>query len=328
MPSTKGKSTVNAKRCRTRRTKSKTRSRTVKKNTSTASTDQRVHPHPTTPPITIFASTIPLHPQSAKQTTNATQTFTYSNLKPHPTPVTHTRKTPHFQEVHQQRISPKATFRVFYFVHVPKTGGVALKKCLQEQCCVMSASTYSPQSLLLWGRSNHKQTPNYTRVLSRGHMSVTDVDPSVPTFCILREPYSRVRSAFRFLKEGGQHSEVWECPEREMMQLFKKHRIQTISDIFTLRDTALRKRILEHPHMRPQHEFICAKGTTDVLVDHVFVLETLRAHDIAQLLHIPSFRLEQRNKSRIPYTLSPQDKQHIQNHYQNDFIVYNRYCRT
>ena len=201
----------------------------------------------------------------------------------------------HFPKIHTHntlsRSPPTASFTesnlpfILLCARTPpkkKTGGVALKKCLQEQCCVMSASTYSPQSLLLQGRSKHKQTPNYTRVLSRGHMSAIDVHPSIPTFCILREPYIRVRSAFRFLKEGGQHS-----------------------------------------------EFICAKGTINVLVDKVFVLETLRAHDIAQLLHIPSFRLEKRNKSRVPYTLSPKDKQHIQKkHYKHDFTVYNRYCRT
>ena len=294
--------------------------RAVRSSSTVRAAKARLSPHTT---ISVFTSNVPLHPKSTKQATRPTRTFTYINIKRHPSPTNRVR----FQETHQQPIPARSVFRLFYFVHVPKTGGVALKKSLQEQCSVMSVSTYSPQSLLLRGESRPKQ-PAFTRLLSRGHMSVTDVHPSIPTFCILREPYSRVRSAFRFLKEGGKHGEVWECPEREMMELLQSNKIHTISDIFTLRDATLRKRILNHPHMRPQHEFICAKGTTTVLVDNVFVLESGPAHDVANMLHIPRFRLEQRNKSHAPYTLSVQDKRHIRKHYEKDFIVYNRYCRS
>jgi len=225
-------------------------------------------------------------------------------------------------------IAKNALFRLFYFVHITKTAGVALKKCLQEQCAMPTMSSYAPQNLLLQGTPvvrNKKRFPSYTRFLSKGHLTVNELDCRMPTLCILREPLSRVRSAFRFLAEGGKHGEVWQYPERAMMELFRAHRIASLSDIFELQNTALKKRILEHPHFRPQSEFICAPNTTDVLVDHVFVLESFDAKAVANVLHIHAFTLEHRNKSEFEYELSHTDKEYITDYYKDDIEIYKRY---
>lgn len=257
--------------------------------------------------------------------------FVYTNLK-------HTNKsTEHIDyelcEYTQSPISQKAIFKLFYFVHITKTAGTALKKCLQEQCAMPTMSTFAPQNMLLQGkpifRNNKKQKhPSYTRFLSKGHLTVNNIDPRIPTICILREPLSRVRSAFRYLSEGGKHGEVWDYPERAMMELFQKHNISYLSDIFELKDSVLKKRILEHPHFRPQSEFICAPNTLDVIVDHVFVLESFDAKEVAKLLNIYPFKMEQRNKSEIKYDLTKKDKEHIREYYKDDFEIYARYVKS
>jgi hypothetical protein len=259
----------------------------------------------------------------------------YTNLKrlaePSRRPNTTSNPYPPLGENSELRmISPDASFRLFYFVHVPKTGGVALKKSLHDHHSVQNLSTQSPQNMLIAGRSfqtpNKKTCDSYSRVLSRGHLSASDIDPRVATFCMLREPCSRVRSAFRFLAEGGKHGEVWDYPERAMMSLFQKHRIRTISDIFELKDPGLKRRILTHPHMRPQHEFVCAPKSDEVIVDDVFVLEQFDANRFARLLRLKDFALDVRNKSQIPYTLSATDEQHIREYYARDFELYARFA--
>ena len=252
--------------------------------------------------------------------------YTYINLKQ--TSLAKKSSFAEFCEYTNAPITKHALFQLFYFVHITKTAGVALKKCLQEQCALPTMSTYAPQNMLLQGKPimrNKKKYPSYTRFLSRGHLTVNDIDPRIQTLCILREPMSRVRSAFRFLSEGGKHGEVWDYPERAMMELFKKHNITSLSDIFELKNNALKKRILEHPHFRPQCEFICAPNTLDVLVDHVFVLETFDAKEVSNVLNIRPFQMEQRNKSEIKYSLSAKDKKYIQGYYKKDLLIYQRY---
>jgi hypothetical protein len=253
--------------------------------------------------------------------------FRYNNLKR----VETSAKLPMLQEIPQfQSLAAHAIFRVFYFVHVPKTGGTALKLSLQDRQALMHSSVMTPRNMLLQGLHvkqphSNKRTPSYTRVMSRGHLSATDIDPRIRTFCFLREPYSRVRSAFRYLLEGGEHNELWDFPERKMMQLFRTHKIRALSDIFELRNTQVKEEILNHPHMRPQHTFVCEKGTIKVLVDHVFLLEYVRTKDIATLLHIPDFTLAHKNKSHLKYALTEKDTQSIQEHYQTDIDLYEKY---
>jgi hypothetical protein len=292
----------------------------------------------------VFASHIPLHKNSPHRK-QPERVYQYANLKrlaepPHTNTTTNHNHShdpyPQLGESAEIRIPSDAVFRLFYFVHVPKTGGVALKKSLHDHHSVQNLSTQTPQNMLIAGRPIRTTTTTttqttktcgcYSRVLSRGHLSASDIDPRVATFCMLREPCSRVRSAFRFLSEGGKHGEVWDYPERAMMNLFQKHRIRTISDIFELKDPTLKKRILAHPHMRPQHEFVCAPKSDEVIVDDVFVLEQFDANRFATLLRLKDFALDVRNKSQIPYTLSATDEQHIRQYYARDFELYARFA--
>ena len=280
-------------------------------------------------PIIVFSSIMPPYtPEQYEHHKRATNVFNYKNLKQ--TKIL--SELPSLEE-HSQipSILPESIFRVFYFVHVPKTGGVALKLSLQKHALPHS-STHAPQNLLLMGqgqrtisKNTHTYVPSYTRFLSRGHLSARDVDPRIPTLCILREPFSRVRSAFRFLLEGGKHSEVWNFPEKQMMKLFQKHNITAISDIFERCDDNIREQILNHPHMRPQHTFVCNPDSSKVIIDHVFLLEHLRADEVASVLCIPTFKLVHNNQSHVPYTLTDKDKKYIQKYYHKDIEMYERY---
>ena len=211
-------------------------------------------------------------------------------------------------------VPAKARVRLVYFVHVPKTGGAALKLALHASAAaVPSCSTV--QSVLLRGRRRHQ----YTRVVSVGHNGVRDVDPRVPTFCILRDPYERIRSAFRYVMEGGKHAAVWTMPQKHTMDKWTTRGITTVADLFAT--PAQRTETLAHPHFRPMTTFVT--DTTGALaVDKVFFQDALDPRAIAAYLGIAPFALPVKNQSGRPYTLTSADRACVAKHYAEDIALY------
>ena len=212
-------------------------------------------------------------------------------------------------------VSTKAHVRLHYFVHVPKTGGAALKLALQNSNSVIPSCT-TVQSVLLRGLGHNR----YTRVVSVGHNDVRTIDPRVPTFCILRDPYERIRSAFRYVMEGGKNAPIWNMPQKHTMNTWRKQNIRSVSDLFAT--PARRKTTLEHTHFRPMTEFV-TDVTGKMIVDHVFFQEELDPHSIADYLGIRPFELPVKNSSDLPYTLTESDRECIATYYANDLILYN-----
>lgn len=283
-------------------------------------------PHPSSqtrpPPLYIFSAVIPLHPNDARH--RWTVDVTYSNLKPSPS---HLRLLSPLREcafrlpLHRHPASRPRAFRVFYFVHVPKTGGAALKLSLAAVADRMNSLRQPPQNLLLPGKTRG----SYVRVLSRGHLGARAVDPRLPTFALLREPLARIRSAFRFVLGGGKGSAVWGDDNRviqELRDVFAAQRIRTISDIFEA-PLAVRRRILGHTHFQPMTDFVCdAAGR--LLIDRVFRMEALGddATELSKHLGVRPFPLVHTNRSHVAYTLTPRDREHLERHYAGDIALY------
>ena len=270
--------------------------------------------------IHLFASHIPYHPSDPRFT--KTTIHRYSNLKRVPRGC----NLPKLREkVFNLPTDRHTTMRVFYFVHIAKTGGVSVKCALRDIAYPQNSMCQPPQNLLVPSvKSKH-----YTRILSRGHLRARDIDPRLRTFAVLREPMARIKSAFQFIQEMGAHSEVWGRSNftiHEMHNLFRRHRIRTISDIFTLSDTQVRTRILNHEHFRRMWDYV-SDTHGNFIVDHVFLLETMRARTLVEHLHIQPIKLQHRNPSKASYDLTTTDKIHIRTHYTKDFQLYNAVAR-
>ena len=212
-------------------------------------------------------------------------------------------------------VAPKARIRLHYFVHVPKTGGAALKLALlNSPAAVPSCSTV--QSVLLRARGHSA----YVRVVSVGHNGVQAIDPRVPTFCVLRDPYERIRSAFRYvIMEGGKHAAVWKMPQKHTMEAWKRAGIRTVSDLYAT--AARRKTTMAHVHFRPMTEFVTnANGVLSV--DKVFFQDSLDPRAVADYLGIAPFEMPVKNQSERPYTLTAADRACIASHYAQDVVLY------
>lgn len=211
-------------------------------------------------------------------------------------------------------VAPKARIRLHYFVHVPKTGGAALKLALlNSPAAVPNCSTV--QSVLLRARGHHQ----YVRVVSVGHNGVQAIDPRVPTFCVLRDPYERIRSAFRYVMEGGKHAAVWKMPQKHTMEAWKRAGIRSVTDLFAT--AARRKTTMAHVHFRPMTEFVTdADGV--LAVDKVFFQDALDAQVVGNYLGIAPFEMPVKNQSERPYTLTAADRACIASHYAEDVALY------
>lgn len=273
----------------------------------------------------LFATRLPLVPGHPK---SAVHQFGYTNLRSHvprhgtpegtrrrrgrPSHAPNTPPEPTLCEsLRCLDVGPKSRIRLFYFVHVPKTGGTALKLALRR---IALGHSSSDTHLLLRG----KRPNEYTRVVSVGHLGVRDLDPRVPTFCVLRDPYERARSGFRYVMEGGKHATVWKMPQRQAMEAWRRAGIRTLSDLFA---PAHRQTTLRHVHLRPMTEFV-TDPDRDRVVDHQFRLATLRTKAVADLLHIPDFPMETANQSEYPYTLTTADRACVTKHYAADLALY------
>jgi hypothetical protein len=268
--------------------------------------------------IHLFHAHIPYHPTDSR--TKKTSVHHYVNLKRAPNgfllpPLA--EKVFNLPHADKTRVSVS----VYYFVHIAKTGGVSIRHALRDIADPLNSMRDPPQNMLL----PSPQKGCYTRVLSRGHLRARDIDPRIRTFAVLREPLARIRSAFQFISEKGTHSEVWGKSNytiQELHRVFVQHRIRTISDIFTLPNRPVRERILNHEHFRCMCEYVCdARGT--LIVDHLFLLETLQPTVLSAHLNIRHIQLSHENASRRKYALTTEDMGHIRRHYARDIALYN-----
>ena len=156
--------------------------------------------------------------------------------------------------------------RKIIFIHIPKTAGVSLVK-----------SIFGDVTL-----EGHRSVSFYKQVFRSRYSDFF-------TFTIVRNPWDRLYSAYKFLEKGG-------------MNIHDKNAFETHLSIY--RDfedfvlNGLNKKItLEIMHLIPQHEFVCDKNGK-IIVDHIGRFENLnksieKINDILK----SEFKLEHHNKT-------------------------------
>ncbi len=152
------------------------------------------------------------------------------------------------------------------FIHIPNTAGISLVK-----------SIFGDVTL-----EGHRSVSFYKQVFGKIYSDFF-------TFTIVRNPWDRLYSAYKFLQKGG-------------MNIHDKNAFETHLSIY--RDfedfvlNGLNKKItLEIMHLIPQHEFVCDKNGK-IIVDHIGRFENLnksieKINDILK----SDFKLEHHNKT-------------------------------
>lgn len=279
------------------------------------------HPQPQQHTLFLFTSHIPHHPSTTRSVQMSIHK--YSNLKPIGGMLLPglAEKIIYSENSVLNRVSTKSDVQLHYFVHVSRTSGVSLKHALRDMADPINSMCEPPQNLLLQSKLYGK----YTRFLSRGHLRARDIDPRISTFAVLRDPLTRFCSAFTFILENIKPSECGRSDNsivNDLNRIFTEHCIRTVSDIFTLADPTVRANILNSYLFTPMWEFVCDEKNK-VIVDHLFLLETMCDVSISEHLRIDRFVRPRKNVSNTKYTLTTEDETHIRQHYLNDFLLYN-----
>ncbi len=152
------------------------------------------------------------------------------------------------------------------FIHIPKTAGISLIK-----------SIFGDVTL-----EGHRSVGYYKQVFKNRYSGFF-------TFTIVRNPWDRLYSSYKFLQKGG-------------INIHDKNAFETHLSIYKdFEDFVLKglneKIISKITHFIPQHEFVCDKNG-EIIVDYVGKFENLnksvdKINDILKL----EFKLEHYNKT-------------------------------
>jgi hypothetical protein len=179
------------------------------------------------------------------------------------------------------------------FFHIPKTGGNSIYESL-----------FSKE---VWG---HRDVSYYRFVFGRKKFN------RYFKFCLVRNPYQRVYSAYCFLKKGGMN---------ENDQLFNsKHLSQYNSfEDFVINGLA-KKEIINWVHFKPQCSFIQDKKGK-IVVDFIGKLENMEAdfNQLKKILKKENATLSHLNKNKKDeIELSNSSKHIIETIYKEDFLLF------
>lgn len=183
------------------------------------------------------------------------------------------------------------------FIHIPKSAGTSI------------ASE-------IYGQSMSHHTALYFKKID------PDFWRSTYSFAVVRNPYSRLRSAYSFLRSGG----TLEVPV-EKPNLYQLPEFMSFNSFVQKWLLPNFPRITDYDYtLWPQHFFVC-DSETNILVDDVFYLE--RLHELEDALIKSGFlsnSLPHKNRTNSLNMLSDPDDEHtrgiIYDLYKQDFQLF------
>ena len=159
-------------------------------------------------------------------------------------------------------------------------------------------------------------------VQSNFHNTVHQYPINSIKFAIVRHPYTRFRSAFNYLYEGGKHGHFFKNSQVLWKQFFVKHRIRKPLDIFKANDW-VKTKILSNEFFKPQHTFVCNEYY-DTVVDYLFRFENLEKMYtfLNQQLDTQLNSTTVVNTTETKIDLTPREKEYIYQIYETDFQLF------
>lgn len=167
------------------------------------------------------------------------------------------------------------------FIHIPKTAGVSLIRTYEDY---FTDARHSPALV-------------YKLMLGRKFRQLS-------TFAIVRNPWTRIFSAYNFLIRGGLIS-----TDREMGKVLVE---QCPSFEQFIKEWLPENGVCSYMHFVPQHEFVCGWGE-NVIVENIVKLERLDSDwpSLSDNLGIPLRKIQRANVST---------KDDFRDHYDNESI--------
>ena len=175
------------------------------------------------------------------------------------------------------------------FIHIPKTAGSAVLTVIGKNKNFVCKLHYDILRL------NIQCVPEYKKMFS---------------FCIVRDPYERIVSAYNFLKQKKTNINHMEKSYKEILSKYSSF-ADCIKDLETLQYKIV--------HFVPQHKFVCSEQG-EILVNSV-----IRMENLSELEHIdPLFsNLPHTNKScNDDFVLTNDMKKIIYHLYKQDFDIF------
>ena len=127
----------------------------------------------------------------------------------------------------------------FLFIHVPKTGGNAIKntQLFKDSIYFYHASI---RNVMEWGKKYRA------------------------SYAIVRNPYDRLVSAFFYLQDGGEKNK-WDINSMKKQQKYRNNFIEFVKNLSEFMDDI---------HYKPQYTFLTDKNN-ELKVDHILKQESL-----------------------------------------------------
>ena len=214
----------------------------------------------------------------------------------------------------------KKPIRMYSFIHIPRTSGAGLKDKL---CKASQNNRFNKYRFASTQRLVYFETPHNIHIVqSNFHNTVHQYPINSFKFAIVRHPYTRFRSAFNYLYEGGKHGHFFKNSQVRWKQFFMKHRIRKPLDIFKANDW-VKTKILSNEFFKPQHTFVCNEYY-DTVVDYLFRFENLEKMYtfLNQQLDIQLKSTTVVNTTETKIDLTPREKEYIYQIYETDFRLF------
>lgn len=181
------------------------------------------------------------------------------------------------------------------FVHIPKTAGISV--------------SFSLFGNLAWG---HHKISDYETIFTPRTLN------KYLKFCFVRNPQTRLYSAFTFLKKGGANSKDAEWAQKN---IGKYDDFESFVQLWVNKQN-----IFQYVHFFPQYQFLI-DSNNDIKIDFIGKFEQLESdfEEVSRKLNIDA-KLESRNITRKPtgaeVEVSEESEAIIREVYQKDFELF------
>ena len=186
--------------------------------------------------------------------------------------------------------------REIVFLHVPKTGGTSLAESLGLRPGHVPATRFA------------------ARDLERFQQAFK--------FAFVRDPVERLYSSFNYLRTA---IGLNRSPDVRWAETYLAQYNDFETFVAALQDRTLRNRVMEWPHFRPMHVWLCKPNETVPLVDFLGRFETL-ADDMATLTNRLGISAElshtRKPREYLDKQISPKMVDFVRDIYQKDVEIF------
>lgn len=181
------------------------------------------------------------------------------------------------------------------FIHIPKTGGSSIEEAFKVQG---------------YGVAKYDDR---TRRKSCSYHSPNRLEPSLPTWCIFRDPLERFVSEHKWQSDKKKHTSTWNGPRECTPESLNRH-------VHEAYEMQLQHKTTGHCHYLPQSAYDCDVRLSFDDLDRN-VIKFARDHMSIDLPSIPWKNVRKEKCPLTPHDLSPESQALLRSMYHDDFSI-------